>query len=130
VSTVWVPNASFLSEVVGFQGFLIGVAVPISLQVISWIADRYKDQEIAKLFIREPLYRLQFVLILPHIVFCILARFQNTTNLILLWILFGWFILNLITFYLFVRRVALYITDADQILLRKLEKYVTELFQP
>lgn len=125
----WVPNSSFLSEVVGFQGFLIGVAVPISLQVISWIADRYKDQEIAKLFVHEPLFRLQFILILPHSVVCILVRFQNITNIVLLWFLFGWFILNLITFYLFVMRIALYITDADQILLRKLEKYVTELFQ-
>jgi hypothetical protein len=123
------PNLGFLSDMVGFQGFLIGVAVPISLQVISWIADRYKDQEIAKLFIREPLYKLQFVLIIPHIACCIFLRYLNMSILPLLWLMFAWFVLNLCTFYLFVRRVALYITDADQILLRKLEKYVTDLFE-
>jgi hypothetical protein len=123
------PNLQFLSDMVGFQGFLIGVAVPISLQVISWIADRYKDQEIAKLFIREPLYKLQFILIIPHIGCCIIFRFVNVTSIPLLGFMLGWFTLNLITFSLFVRRVALYITDADQILLKKLEKYVSDLFE-
>jgi hypothetical protein len=123
------PNLGYLSDMASFQGFLIGVAVPISLQVVSWIADRYKDQEIAKLFIREPLYKLQFFLILPHIAFCILLRFLNFAILPLLIFMFIWFIINLVTFYLFVKRVALYVTDADQILLQKLEKYVTELFE-
>jgi hypothetical protein len=124
-----IPNLGFLSDMVGFQGFLIGVAVPISLQVISWIADRYKDQEIAKLFIREPLYRMQFVLIIPHIACSILIRYLDISSSPLLWGMFFWFIVNLVTFYLFVRRVALYITDADQILLQKLEKYVSDLFE-
>jgi len=124
-----IPNLGFLSDMVGFQGFLIGVAVPISLQVISWIADRYKDQEIAKLFIREPLYRMQFVLIIPHIACSILIRYLDISSPPLLWGMFVWFIVNLVTFYLFVRRVALYITDADQILLQKLEKYVSDLFE-
>jgi len=123
------PNLQFLSDMVGFQGFLIGVAVPISLQVVSWIADRYKDQEIAKLFIREPLYRIQFILIIPHIGTCILLRFINMTSLPLLWLMLLWFVVNLISFSLFVKRVALYITDADQILLQKLEKYVSDLFE-
>ena len=125
----FVPNLGFLSDMVGFQGFLIGVAVPISLQVVSWIADRYKDQEIAKLFIREPLYKLQFMLIIPHIASCIFIRYLNITYSLILHLMFFWFIINLIAFYLFVRRVALYITDADQILLQKLEKYVTDLFE-
>ena len=129
MAPTFVPYLGFLSDMAGFQGFLIGVAVPISLQVVSWIADRYKDQEIAKLFIREPLYRFQFFLILPHIACCILLRYLNFSIQPLLAFMFLWFIVNLVTFYLFVKRVALYITDADQILLQKLEKYVTDLFE-
>jgi hypothetical protein len=129
MALVIVPNLSFLSDMVGFQGFLIGVAVPISLQVVSWIADRYKDQEIAKLFIREPLYRLQFFLIIPHIASCILVRYLNLSLQPLLISMYGWFLINLVTFYFFVKRVSLYVTDADQILLQKLEKYVTDLFE-
>ena len=50
-----VPSKEFLSDAAAFEGVLIGVAIPISLQVVTWTADRYKDHEIAKFFTDERL---------------------------------------------------------------------------
>ena len=119
----------FLSDAVGFEGFLVGVAVPVSLQVISWIADRYRDQEIAKLFIREPLYRMQYYLILPHIVLSVLLIFLSVKIYWILALFFFWFVCNVLVFFVYVRMVSIYVTDADRILLNKMKQYVAQIIR-
>jgi hypothetical protein len=119
-----IPNSAFLSDIATFEGILIGVAIPISLQVVSWTVDRYKDQEIAQFFIKEPLYKIQYLLLLPNIAIVIFLRFLNISNLIFLWFIFLWLILNMVIFYKFVRLVEQYITNTDKLLLRKLKRHV------
>ncbi len=63
----FVPDPSFLSDIAAFEGVLIGVATPIALQVVSRTADRYNDNEIARIFTDEILYRCQYFLLLPNI---------------------------------------------------------------
>jgi len=58
-----VPDSAFLSDIATFEGILIGVTIPISLQVVSWTFDRYKDKEIAQFFIKETLYKIQFAMV-------------------------------------------------------------------
>jgi len=58
-----VPKSDFLSDIATFEGILIGVTIPISLQVVSWTFDRYKDKEIAQFFIKETLYKIQFAMV-------------------------------------------------------------------
>ena len=118
------PDSTFLSDIAAFEGILIGVAIPISLQVVSRTVDRYKDQEIAQFFIKEPLYKIQYLLLLPNIAIVIFLRFLNISNLIFLWFIFLWLILNMIIFYKFVRLVEQYITNTDKLLLRKLKRHV------
>jgi hypothetical protein len=124
-----VPSKEFLSDVAALEGVLIGVAIPISLQVVTWTADRYKDHEIAKFFTDERLYRWQYFLLLPNIAIAILLRFLNISNLVPLAIIFFWLIINIYIFYKFIRLVERYATDTDQLLLQKLKRHVEDILK-
>lgn len=123
------PSNEFLSDVAALEGVLIGVAIPISLQVVTWTADRYKDHEIAKFFTDEPLYRWQYRLLLSNIGIAIFLRFLNTSNFLLLAIVFLWLIINIYIFYRFIRLVERYATETDQLLLQKLKNYVEDILK-
>ena len=123
------PSNEFLSDVAALEGVLIGVAIPISLQVVTWTADRYKDHEIAKFFTDERLYRWQYFLLLPNIGIAILLRFLNISNLLLLAIVFLWLIINIFIFYRFIRLVERYATETDRLLLQKLKHYVEDILK-
>jgi len=122
-------NSSFLSDVAAVEAVLIGISVPISLHVVTWTADRYRDHEIAKLFVGERLYRLQFFLLFPNIVIAILFRLIDTVNPYLLWFIFLWLIFNLFVFYKFIKIVEQYATNSDQYLLGRLKHYVQTILQ-
>ena len=110
-----VPSKEFLSDAAAFEGVLIGVAIPISLQVVTWTADRYKDHEIAKFFTDERLYRWQYFLLLPNIGIAILLRFLNISNLVPLAIILFWLIINIYIFYRFIRLVERYATNSARV---------------
>ena len=126
----WIKiNSNFLSDLAGFEGVLIGVAIPISLQVVTWTADRYLDNEIAQFFTSELLYKLQFILLLPNIIVAILFRFLTVENEIVLSLIFIWLIINILIFYKFVRLVEEYATNTDRLLLRKLKEIVEKILK-
>jgi len=123
------PTPDFLSDIAAFEGILIGVSIPISLQVVSWVVDRYRDQEIAQFFIKEPLYRAQYLLLLPNIIIAIFLRFLNISNSLILWLIFFWLVINIFIFYKFIRLVEQYATNTDKLLLRKLKHYVEDILE-
>lgn len=122
-------NSAFLSDLATFQGVLIGVAIPIALQVVTRTADRYRDQEIAQFFIKEPLYRSQYFLFLSNIAITILLRFLNISSLPTLLLIFLWFLLNICIFYRFIRLVEQYATNTDRLLLGKLKRHVETILK-
>ena len=119
----------FLSDAVAFQGVIIALSIPISLQVVSWIADRYEDHEISQFFIKESLYKLQFILILPNIAISLFIRLLNTTNYHVLLFIYLWLLLNIITFYKFIKLVEQYTTNIDKILINKFMRYVDDILE-
>jgi len=123
------PTPDFLSDIVASEGILIGVSIPISLQVVSWVVDRYRDQEIAQFFVKEPLYRAQYLLFLHSIIIAILLRFLNISNSLILWLIFFWLVINIFFFYKFIRLVEQYATNTDKLLLRKLKHYVEDILE-
>ena len=122
-------SSDFLSDVATFEGVLIGVAIPVSLQIVTWTADRYKDNEIAKIFTNEVLYKAQYFLFLPNIILAIFLRFIGVSDSFILWFIFLWLIFNIIIFYKFIRLVEAYATEPDKLLLNKLKKNVETLLQ-
>lgn len=123
------PQNNFLSDIATIEGVLVGITIPISLQVVIWAAERYRDQEIARFFIKENLYRAQFFLFFLNIIIAIYLRFQNNTNLIVLWIMFIWMIVNLYIFFKFIKLVESYATETDRIILKKLNEIVETILK-
>lgn len=125
----WDHNTEFLSDAVAFEGLIIGLSIPISLQVVSWIADKYEDPEISKVFIKETLYKLQFFLILPNIAIAILLRFLGTGNFLFLTSIYVWLLFNLLFFYMYIKKVEQYATNTDKVMINKLKEYVDEILE-
>jgi len=92
-------TTDFLSDIATIEAVLIGISIPITLHVVTWVADKYEDQEIVKFFIKEFLYQIQYPLFLINIVLAILLRFLNIKNCFILWFIFLWFVINTIVFY-------------------------------
>lgn len=122
------PNLTFLSDLAAFEGVLIGVAIPIALQVVTRTADRYRDPEITRFFTDEILYRLQYVFLLPNIAVAIFLRFLDLSNP-WLWLIFIWLLIDIFIFYGFVRLVEAYVTNTDKLFLGKLRRNVEDFFQ-
>ena len=123
------PDASFLSDVAAFEAVLIGVSIPISLQVVTWTAERYKDLEISKIFIKEILYKLQYFLFLSNILIAITFKFAKINNKVALWVLLFWLFLNVAIFLRFIKRVEQYSADTENYLLMRLKKNVQNILQ-
>lgn len=123
------PDPSFLSDIAAFEGVLIGVATPIALQVVSRTADRYNDNEIARFFTNEILYRCQYFLLLPNIAIAISLRFFEIDNSLILGTILIWLLINIVVFYKFIKLVEQYVTNTDEIVLKKLNTHVENLFK-
>lgn len=123
------PERAFLSDIAAFEAVLIGVSLPISLQVVTWTVDRYRDHELAKFFIKERLYKLQFFLMLFNILLVIVLRFKDVSYLPILWFAVIWLIGNVVSFYFFIRLVEKYVTSTDKILVKKLRDQVEDIFK-
>jgi len=119
----------FLSDVAAFEGIIIGLSIPISLQVVSWIADRYEDNEISQVFIKEPLYKWQFYLIMPNIAISILLRLFNVEKPIILVLIYLWFLINIFIFYKFIKLVEQYTTNTDKVLIKIFRKNVDDMLE-
>lgn len=122
------PSQNFLLPAIGFEAVLIGVAIPVSLQVVLWVSKEYKDTEIAKMFIKEKIYLLQYVSLLFNIVISLLLILMDIKNPLLLLALYIWVIINVILFWLFMKKIHFYSTNTLQLILNKLKKFVNENF--
>lgn len=123
-----VDNA-FLSDVAAFEGLIIGLSIPISLQVVSWIADRYEDHELSQFFINEFIYKFQLRSALLNITLAVFLRATNILNPIILTAIYIWFIINIYAFYRFIKLIEEYAVEIDKVMLKKLKRSVDEIFK-
>lgn len=123
------PDASFLSDVAAFEAVLIGVSIPISLQVVTWTAERFRDIEISKIFIGEKLYKAQYVLFISNILIAIFFKFAKINDKFALWVLLFWLFLNVYIFLKFIKRVEQYAANTENYLLKRLKKNVEDILQ-
>lgn len=120
---------SFLSDIASFESVLIGVFIPISLDVVFRAIKEYKDPEIAFLFKNEKLFKGQIFLFLPNVVLAITLSFLSVKNPIILGLIFNWFVINVIIFYLFFDLTIKYVAETHIILIKKLKKHAENIFK-
>jgi hypothetical protein len=123
------PNPDFLADVATFEGVLIALGIPVSLQVVNISLDRYKDPELGQFFIKERLYSWQYFLLLPNIATAILLRFLDVKNPLFLWLVFVLLLVNIVVFYFFIKLVEKYMTSFDKVLLDKIRKHVQDILK-
>jgi len=115
-------DTEFLSDIAAVESVLIGVSMPMSIQIVSWVANRYKDQDLSKFFTDEKLYKAQYYLFLPNIVIAILLKFLAIQNIVVLGVIWIWFAFNVIVFWFFLKLIQRYAVDTDHVFIEKYEK--------
>jgi len=111
----FVPDPSFLSDIAAFEAVIIGLAIPLSRDIISRISERYHSDVISNRFDRE--WEVMWLpnLLVINIILAIILRFfwpENSSSIIL--VIFAWAIIVsfIILAYIFMRFT------------RKLKKYL------
>ena len=117
----------FLTDVIALEGVLIGVAIPLSFQVVMSMVKDY-DGEIGKIFIRQWIYRAQYFLFFGNIIVALISKMFGLANGWWLAFMLAWAFANIVAFYLFIRNVHGYVTEPDQMLIRKISKDVEDIF--
>ncbi len=119
----------FLSNIIAFEGILIGVSIPISLQVAAWISDRYDDPEMGVFFIKDKIYRLQYFVFFLNILIAIYFRFIIVKDKLLLAAMFSWAILNVYFFYKFILLIERFLINLHGVIIDKSEEMIDEILK-
>ncbi|MBD2570685.1 hypothetical protein [Anabaena lutea] len=116
------PNTGFLSDIVAFQGAIIAIAIPLSLEIISRISERYQSGVITKKFSQESEIKLLPILLTIDIIAAIFIKFFTPADSIsgywkiIAWITFIVFIFTIYILYKFFATLRRYITDTNFLL--------------
>ncbi|MBW4461817.1 MAG: hypothetical protein KME47_16485 [Nodosilinea sp. WJT8-NPBG4] len=114
----FVPNFDFLSDVIAFQGAVVAIAYPLSLEIVSRISERYHSGVIIKKFNKEWQVRTLPYLLISSVIIATLLKFFSSSNSdevepplarALAWLVITLFITStilLISFFLVLRRYA------------------------
>ena len=92
----FVPDPSFLSDIAAFEAVIIGLAIPLSRDIISRISERYNSDTISNRFDREWEVTWLPALLMINISLAIVLRFfwpDNPSSII--WIILAWMIIVL-----------------------------------
>lgn len=88
------PNVDFLSDIATFGGVIISLAIPISLNMVTRISERFKSEIISNKVIKHWDFYFLLILVLVNIIFSVCLRFLITSNInSLIWIILQWFLL-------------------------------------
>lgn len=116
------PTPDFLSDVAAFEAAVIALAIPLSLEMVSRISERYQSEVITKKFLQEWENKWLPILLIANIIVAVSLRFfvddKPTSDIwkILSWLTFAGFLfitVVLIKFFILLKK---YITDMEFIL--------------
>lgn len=116
------PNINFLSDIATFGGVIISLAIPISLNMVTRISERFKSEIISNKVIKHWDFYFLLILVIINIVFSICLRFFIVCEVDdLIWVLLQWFmlfifILLISIFIKFFIRILLFISNPEYIL--------------
>lgn len=114
-------QTEFLSDVIAFEAAIAAIAVPLSFEMVSRISERYHSDVINRVFLKDPLVRWFPRIILLHLILVITSKFFRTSTYEIFWrsvdgALFVYFVVVVLLFALFLRRLRIYLTDTSYVL--------------
>jgi hypothetical protein len=119
----------FLSISAGLLGAIVGIAIPISLSIVSENLKVYKDVWISEQFRKEWEYKYQFTIVIPTIIFTLLLTFFNWTHPLLLFISLLLIIFSIFLFYKFLRLMEKYSTQSEEVIFQKTKRQIDEILE-
>ena len=116
------PSFGFVSDVIAYQAAIIAIAIPLSLEIISRISERYQSGVITKEFNRQ--WQIKF---LPSLVianallgvtfnFLVDSKVDTGWEKILAWLIFLLFIATNFLFFSFFKKLSQYATKTKFLL--------------
>lgn len=89
LSTKYIPTiesspdmGDFISDALAFQTAILVLFIPLSMDVIARISDRYKSEIILRRFQREPVLKLLVPTLFINIVYILFLKYFNTSEAI------------------------------------------------
>ena len=89
------PDPAFLSDIIAFETVIVALLIPLSIEIISRISERYNSDVLIYVFQRQWRYKILPRLLLFNIVALIVLKFfmkEDYTNT-LVWKAIAWFML-------------------------------------
>lgn len=130
----WIPEIGRYSEFIkfhyesshvaifaGFISAILGIAIPISLTVISSLDQKYHQGGISKEFLMEPINYYQYFILFINIVFLVVTMFRNTIHSFLATLYTVFFFLTVINFIAYILLIISYLTNAKSHIYSKTE---------
>lgn len=117
-----IPTPAFLSDVAAFEATIIALAIPLSLEMVSRISERYQSEVITKRFLREWENKWLPILLIANIIVAVSLRFfvddKPISEIwkILSWTTFAGFLLVTVVLIKFFILLTKYITDTEFII--------------
>jgi hypothetical protein len=129
------PTQNFLSDIAAFEAIAIGLAIPLSFEIVSRVSERYQSEVITKKFFQNWEIKLLPIFLILNIISAIALRFfvpdnpAGTTWKISAWTTFtGFLFIAGIFLFKFLPKLKHYMTDTDFIL-NNLFNEAEELFK-
>jgi hypothetical protein len=117
------PNPTFLSDIAAFEAVVIAIAIPLSLEIVSRISERYESEVISRRFLDHWSIKWLPILLIGNIIIAVVLRFFSSgdpkTSLwkVVAWItLFAFLIMAGILLFGFIPTLKRYMTGIDFIL--------------
>jgi hypothetical protein len=116
------PNPEFLSDIAAFEAVIIAFLVPLSIEIISKLSERYNSDVITRSFENNFKNRTLPPLLLINIVVAIILRFfikdqTNPTALnILAWIVLLIFMYTAYAIWTVINRIKTFISDTQYVI--------------
>jgi len=119
----FIPSPNFLADITTFESVIIGVAIPLSFEIVSRISEKYQSEVVSKHFIQNWEIKLLPIFLIINNILAIILRFSISIKpegiiwKILAWTTFVGFLINIIIFLFdFVPKLKRYMTDINFIL--------------
>ena len=116
------PNPTFLSDVAAFEAVIIAFLVPLSIEIISKISERYNSDVITRSFEDNWENKILPPFLLINIVAAIMLRFfiQDGTDS-LIWKILAWIVLFIFIYIAFaiwrvINRIKLFVSDTKSVI--------------
>jgi len=116
------PNPTFLSDVAAFEAVIIAFLVPLSIEIISKISERYNSDVITRSFENNWENKILPPFLLVNIVIAIVLRFFVQDDIgSVAWKIFAWAILLVFLYIAFavwqvINRIKTFISDTQSVI--------------